>query len=328
MTKPPGPGKIYAIQNLRGLAAISVCIFHLSSNLNSNDLVKQYTVFGYLGVQVFFVISGFVIPWALYHEKYRIKYFFSYLLKRALRIEPPYILSIVLILLLNFLSSKLALYQGGPFHLNINQFLLHTVFLNDYFGFDWLQPVYHTLQIEFEFYILMGLFFPLLISNKKTVIYCIIAVLLITSYLRPVALFYFIDLFLVGIIYFKYRINHLKKNEFMMLEASVVAFTLINNTDKYVAVAELFTLVCIIYWTSNNYITQFLGKISYSLYLLHVPIGGKLINLGQRYFYTAYMQYLVIIIALSITIFCSWLLYKWIELPSITLSKRIVKNFK
>ncbi len=304
-----------------------VCLFHLTNNLNINDPVKHVTIFGYLGVQIFFVISGFVIPWSLYTEAYKPRNFFSYLSKRIIRIEPPYLISIVLVLLLNYISSKTAIYHGEPFHLNIGQFLSHIVYLPKSFGFEWIQPVYPTLQVEFQFYILLGLIFPLLRSEKKLIIYAITVIFIVISYLTPVAIFGFIDLFLIGIIYFKYKIGHLNRYEFWSMEVVIIAFTLFNNQDKYVAVAEFISIIGIMYWESANKITQFLGKISYSLYLIHVPIGGKVVNLGNRYSHSISTSYLIILLAVMVSVASAWIFYKMVESPSIKLSKQLIKKY-
>ncbi|HEY2582761.1 MAG TPA: acyltransferase [Mucilaginibacter sp.] len=324
---PTDKTRIYSVQNLRGIAALMVCIFHLTSNLNIIDPLKRVSIFGYLGVQIFFVISGFVIPWSLYNEHYKLKNFFSYLLKRFTRIEPPYVVSIFLFLFLNYLAAKTGIYRGAPFLLDIKQLLLNIVYLPKCFGFNWIQPVYPTLLVEFQFYILIGLIFPLLKSDKKLIIYGIVAVFIAASYLLPVTIFSFIDLFLIGIIYFKYRIGHLKSYEFWILEITIMTFTWSTNPDLCVGAAELVSLIAIIYWDSANKITQFLGKISYSLYLIHVPIGGKIINFGNRYAHSISINYLIIIIALTVSIICSWIFYTLVELPSIKLSKQVIKNY-
>jgi peptidoglycan/LPS O-acetylase OafA/YrhL len=59
--------QISNINTLRGFAALSVCMFHTAGtgSLHSAGLLDKFSFlfqYGYLGVQVFFVIYGFVIP--------------------------------------------------------------------------------------------------------------------------------------------------------------------------------------------------------------------------------------------------------------------------
>jgi peptidoglycan/LPS O-acetylase OafA/YrhL len=322
-------GKIYSLQNLRGIAALSVCLFHLISNLTINGPVKYILGLGYLGVPIFFMISGFVIPWSLYKENYKLKNYFSYLLKRFLRIEPPYIISIVMILVLNYFSAKYAITNKLPFHFSLPQFLLHIFYLPTYFGFNWYQDVYHTLLTEFQFYILLGIIFSLLINKKKIIFYSLIACLIIVSkYLKAVDLFNSIDLFLLGMIYFKYKIGHLKNYEFYSLAVIVMVFTLLTNPDRNILGAEFITLIAMMYWNSANKVTLFLGNISYSLYLVHIPIGGRITSIGHHFIHSIQMNYVLLVLALAVSIFCAWVFYKLVELPAIALSKRAIKNYK
>src|ERR1035441_2897196 len=47
--------------------------------------------YGWLGVEIFFVISGFIIPYSLYKAGYRVSDFTRFLLKRIARLDPPYL---------------------------------------------------------------------------------------------------------------------------------------------------------------------------------------------------------------------------------------------
>lgn len=62
---------------LRGTAALSVCLFHFTSGnrayLPSDDPVRTVGSFGWLGVEVFFTISGFVIPYSLDQRSYHLR---------------------------------------------------------------------------------------------------------------------------------------------------------------------------------------------------------------------------------------------------------------
>lgn len=322
--------KIYAVENLRGIAALGVCIFHLTANqhlLHDDSLLKKIAGLGYLGVPIFFGISGFVIPWSLYKSNYHIKNFFSFLYKRFLRIEPPYLISIILLVVLNYASTLLPIYSGLPFQFSITQFLLHITFLPTYFNYPWYQPVYFTLLIEFQFYILCGLLFGVLASPKKWTTYSFLLGSLIVVYLLPVSLFSVFDTFLVGIIYFKYKTGHISIKEYWLMQLSIIIFTLITNPDKNIFATEILTAIGMMYWNSTNNVTAFFAKISYSLYLIHIPIGGRFINLSERYIDTIYLSNLFLVLAIALCIFCAWIFYKLVELPAIKLSRSLVKQF-
>src|ERR1041385_3215131 len=130
---------IYTVDSLRGLAALAVCWFHMT---HGNETFLQPGVLrnsgnrGYLGVQVFFVISGFIIPWALSRANYKPRYFFIFLLKRIIRLDPPYIVAIILVVFTAFLSSFSPLYHGQPFIIDWRQVLWHLGYLNAFVGKD------------------------------------------------------------------------------------------------------------------------------------------------------------------------------------------------
>lgn len=87
---------------LRGLAALAVCMFHFTKGFVDEDgWLREVFRYGWMGVEVFFVISGFVIPFSLLGSSFGFRHYFKFLKKRFLRIEPAYLASIVIILLLN-----------------------------------------------------------------------------------------------------------------------------------------------------------------------------------------------------------------------------------
>lgn len=322
--------KIYAIDNLRGIAAFAVCVFHLSGNHiipGGGNLYKKIADYGYLGVPLFFAISGFVIPWSLFKSNYQIKNFFSYMLKRIIRIEPPYLISIFLVLILNYLSSLSSLYLGKPFYLDIKQLLAHVVFLPEYFKYTWYQPIYYTLLIEFQFYILCGLLFTWFKSSKISITYILLVCSLLVRYFFPVFIFAVFDMFLVGIIFFKYKTGNININQFWLMQLIVVLFSFINNGDKNIFVIELLTVAGMMYWNHQGRVTRFLANISYSLYLIHIPVGGRFMNLTGRYTHSVYISALFLLIAIALCIVCAWIFYKLVELPAINYSRLLIKSF-
>lgn len=82
------------LDGLRGIAAISVLVFHFFSfeitNYVESDIYKKITELGQHGVSLFFVLSGFVITRILINNKNDSNYFSSFYKRRALRIFPLY----------------------------------------------------------------------------------------------------------------------------------------------------------------------------------------------------------------------------------------------
>lgn len=82
------------IHMLRGLAALGVACFHVyGHSLDPSagiKIVRIVSEWGWLGVPVFFVISGFVIPNSLRGDFVTPRFAANYALRRSLRLDPPY----------------------------------------------------------------------------------------------------------------------------------------------------------------------------------------------------------------------------------------------
>ena len=90
--------RVVVIDVLRGFAALAVTWFHLT-NIYEWSWLRHSGNYGWLGVEVFFVLSGFVIPYSIAHtyRGYTHADFPSFFVRRVVRLEPPYILSILFV---------------------------------------------------------------------------------------------------------------------------------------------------------------------------------------------------------------------------------------
>ena len=101
VNRMPSYRRIYLVEYLRGLAALSVAWFHLTNQYAAGISPARISgSYGWLGVEVFFVISGFVIPLSLakLQTRYTLRQFPQFMVRRVLRLEPPYLLSVVLVI--------------------------------------------------------------------------------------------------------------------------------------------------------------------------------------------------------------------------------------
>ncbi|HEX9544090.1 MAG TPA: acyltransferase [Pyrinomonadaceae bacterium] len=200
MTRTSTPEKrIETIDLLRGLAALAVCWFHLTNanTIAARGILQASGKYGWFGVEIFFVISGFIIPYALHRGDYRLKRFPTFLVKRITRLDPPYLVSILLVLLTSYLISLAPHYQGERFHLDIARILLHLGYLNVLVGYEWLNPVYWTLAIEFQYYLLIGLAFPLISSRSpwKRLLFCRLEFACLEGTVRRIHLSFYLSVF-------------------------------------------------------------------------------------------------------------------------------------
>lgn len=94
LAEPPFGGHLPALDGVRGLAILMVLLFHFvaqTTPTNSIEVVVTWVLaFGALGVDLFFVLSGFLITGILYDSRADPGYFRNFYMRRVLRIFPLY----------------------------------------------------------------------------------------------------------------------------------------------------------------------------------------------------------------------------------------------
>ncbi|HUN84179.1 MAG TPA: acyltransferase [Terracidiphilus sp.] len=88
------PNYIPELQGLRGLAVLGVVIYHCRPRLEGTWLYYG-SLWGWAGVNLFFVLSGFLITSILLEAREKPRYFRNFYARRALRIWPVYVLVLV-----------------------------------------------------------------------------------------------------------------------------------------------------------------------------------------------------------------------------------------
>ncbi len=314
------------LDGLRALAALSVCFFHFvcgPTNFVTDETVLDIFSYGKYGVQLFFVISGFVIPWSIATSNYHIKKYFHFLLKRFIRLEPPYICSIVMIVALIYLRT---VYTDAPDIrvLSPNQLFLHLGYLIPFSNYDWIIDVYWTLAIEFQFYLFMGLFYFIIISKSPVVrIAGYISVLSLSFIGTNDFLPYWLPVFLIGNLLFLFISERIKAMEFY-ITISLVAIYLAFWYPLPILFASIIpTLALLFCFSYYNKILTWLGKISYSIYLFHTIVGTATINVLSHHVHSSFMKFIIVMVGIGVSIVFSYIMYRIIEVPSKKLSAKI-----
>jgi len=298
--------RIPQVDALRGLAALGVCIFHLGTYHNAHyDLpqaLHRIASLGEYGVQVFFVISGFVIPYSMFVAQYELRAFPRFLLKRILRIDPPYLATIALTIGLAYLAAATPGFQGERPNYTWTQLALHLGYLVDIFKSEWVVLVFWTLAIEFQYYLFMGLAFPLLASSQKRwrVLALLLSGLLALVVPQGEFVLHWLFLFMVGGVLFQYRASLLEKRAFFWWMAYCFAGCVATLGIK-AALAGL-VAAAVILWGKRltSRALDELGTISYSLYLVHYPISAKAFNIFSRFTQNSILQFLVTLLAVLV----------------------------
>lgn len=313
---------------IRGLAALAVCLFHFTKGFvsNINSISEVFMPYAWVGVEVFFVISGFVIPYALLGLPFKGKHYGGYLLKRLVRIEPAYLSSILLIIGLNYVSSLFTIYQGQPFTVSGHNVLLHLGYLVEFFDGTWMNPVYWTLAIEFQYYLVIGFLLILWNRNNTYLTIVTLVVFFALSFIPQdtVRFFRHTDIFTIGIVGAFYKKEYINKIYFLLL-VTLIGIVIYIHHSYVITILSMGAILGIAFWNNVrgfNWLV-FFGNISYSLYLLHVPIGGRVINISRRFVLGTSGKFLVIFIAMVVSVIAAYLFYLFIEKPSHRLSRKL-----
>jgi peptidoglycan/LPS O-acetylase OafA/YrhL len=328
------------VDALRGLAALGVCIFHLCSPtgqpvLHSIFPVSAVTHYGLFGVTVFFVISGFIIPYTMDRAAYRLRFFPRFLLRRLARLEPPYLASIAFVLLLGIASAAAPGFREQPFEWSAPQILSHAGYLTGLAGHQWLNIVYWTLAIEFQFYILIAIFFPLLATRRSimqvsAIMVCAAAPLLTPRIPAPTADAFFPTLilpllpaFAAGVLTFKLLTGRAQAAWYwpaLVILTGLIAWR--DGTPFGVSVGATGAVIATVHLPRIRPLA-YLGAISYSLYLVHVPISVRLSNLASHLGSSLALEIAVIFAALGVCIAAATIFHWLVERPSVELAARI-----
>ena len=162
-------GRAKYIDALRGIAAFGVACYHIERYTPLKGIAREVLPaalvnligHGWCGVQVFFVISGFVIAYSVRQARVTPGYFLNYALRRSVRLDPPYWSTLAFVLLVH---ATLHLHLGWvspldvpePYESEVSWKLigLHVAYLQDICGYGNLSAGIWSLCIEVQFYLL------------------------------------------------------------------------------------------------------------------------------------------------------------------------------
>jgi peptidoglycan/LPS O-acetylase OafA/YrhL len=323
-----GRGHIPILDPLRGIAAGGVAWYHLTNLVNLPEgWLKASGSNGFLGVEMFFVISGFIIPYSMIRGGYRLRSDWGrFIAKRVLRLDPPYLASVVLAAALLVIMPHVPWFGSPQPHLSARWLLFHLAYVSGILGWGWLNPVYWTLGVEFQYYLAISLLFPLIMSESASrrfatlVVLCALALVDTRDALLPRHL----ALFALGIATCQFRTGRLRLRSYL---ACLVAITVIAVVVKgpLRAAAGLGSALAIAFMPTRTFPRPLvaLGTISYSLYLLHFLVGGTAVELLLPVDASYPAKLLMLGTATGLTLIASVSLHQAVEVPARRWSARI-----
>jgi len=322
--------KIKSIIAIRAVAVLLVMLCHFFSetalDVHSDQLKEITSTLGHIGVTLFFIVSGFVLPYSMYKVDFEFRTIPRYLFRRAVRIEPPYIASIVLVLIC--MCAKDLIGQTVNYTSNAEAVFTQLLYLNDILGLPWLNVVYWTLALEFQFYLLIGLLFPLIkkfASSKLSLALLMLCSLKILA-TDNIWITYYLPFFVIGFSACSFKLNKIKLNQLIILGGCCIVINFYNNNGLY-SIMDILTVIIfmVMYGFENKRFSRsllFIGEISYSIYLIHnIIVAGICIlnplNIG--------LKWRVVLSAISLVgaVYPSYLFYKFVEKPFHKEAKKI-----
>lgn len=339
---------IKQLDGLRAFAVISVMLFHLGIPFFSA---------GWLGVPLFFVLSGFLITGILINNKNKPHRFKNFYIRRSLRIFPLYYFYILVVFLF---CTYLGVQDPNPWwwYLTYTQNYFYSI---NNFHYVSGQELGHTwsLAVEEQFYLLWP-FVVLLCSRYVSVIaaiiLCIVSISLryyLTTHTSIVAfspLFSSMDMLLVGglLAYSSLNYRLFKSFSLLMLFIGSAWTFMIVKYDMFVFgghygitgpnqsffISSTLLFAGIIGVISSGIIKaeflnfkplNYLGRISYGLYIWHPFVNIVVDVVLYRGYFTFITGWYVVASKLILTVVVASISYFYLELPFLRLKEKYTK---
>jgi peptidoglycan/LPS O-acetylase OafA/YrhL len=151
--------RLVFLDGLRGLAAMAVVGFHFYQGNPAHDALEgilsgwlgSILERGYLGVEVFFVISGFVVAYSVRSIVITPAVVVEFMGRRLCRLAPPY-WTAILLMVLSRLVSNWILHDRVAEIPSFGTVLAHGLYLQGLLGMDQILAIFWTLCLEVQFY--------------------------------------------------------------------------------------------------------------------------------------------------------------------------------
>lgn len=329
--------RLIQVDALRGLAALAVVLFHYTTRfaeLFGNESLPLVSFpAGHYGVNLFFIISGFVIFMTLEKTAKPM----DFVVSRFSRLFPAYWVAI-------FLTFSICHLLGLPGKLvEFLPALANLMMVHGFFGVANVDGVYWTLEVELLFY--CGMFVLYLMKSLDRLNYVLFGLLLFRIIYFVSAQYFSIDLpwivyrllilkfipwFSLGIsIYI--AVHHIQAGAWRKpLAISILAIATLWLCDSAFVAGLAVVLSSLVYFAAQNRLTLlefkpvvWLGTVSYPLYLLHENIGWSIMLQLQK---TGLSINLIIIITLCVSLVLAGVVTFLVEQPAMRWIRSSYKN--
>lgn len=349
------------IHIIRGISAVMVMWSHLVGlwlfqtggswlpwSLFYDYVVRPFHLLyggGHLGVILFFLISGYVISYVGEKETQ-----LEFLLKRVFRIMPPLIVAVFALYWANRILAANGLpLVSGTNATDIRSYILTSMLLDKIvYSTSYSLSITWTLVAELFFYGITLVVLPSLKTSPTKSTVAMLAMYAVVSALSIAGASYFsfalahtivVPIFVIGRLIYLQSNNRISTEHLWLLAcASVVMFFAV-QTARYpgilfegpIITAFTYPTAVLIFLGMRAMkisripkVLKFLGDVSYSVYLLHLPVGMLALTLlNDRIGYTAALA-----VGVTATFVAAWASYTFVERPSQSAARKIIAAFK
>lgn len=337
MTRGP---RLEVLDGLRFVAAMAVVVYHFTTmdrvwGTRAADLFPAQTAtYGWLGVYLFFLISGFVICMSAWDRGVR-----AFLVSRAARLYPAYWLSVVVIaVVVTVCGTRPVTWQGT---------LVNLTMFQDAVGEPPLAEVYWTLWAELRFYLLFALLVWWGLTYRRVAGFCVawLAAVTVTKALVPdgalvhtVLMTDYAPLFTGGVgCYLLYRFRPRLLTWAIVAASFVLAVPAamfraglesypgqppVASWPAVVLMGVCFLVVVAVALGALGRVRRrwlvVLGATTYPLYLLHLDLGVPVLRALRDHV----PPLLLVTAVTAATIGVAWLVHRYVERPLAPLVRR------
>ncbi|MFR9800240.1 acyltransferase family protein [Streptomyces sp. MS06] len=338
-------GRLYAVDAIRLAAALMVALHHYAGTFRANrphnliwdrpvsrimPTVFHVASYGWIGVEIFFVVSGFVICMSCWGRTPR-----QFFVSRVIRLYPAYWFAVL------FTTGVLAAVPDVWQRLRMRDVLLNLTMLQSGSGVPNVDGVYWTLWSELRFYLLFLAVVATGLTYRKVVLFCCVwgaaAMLAPASGFRPLLLvadpdaaWYFIaglalylmhrfgqDLLLWGILGMAWLMGQRELGQRIDNVEHVSGW----RGSVLILTVFLLVMVAVALGATDRLRWRGLataGSLTYPLYLMHYAVGTTVIH---RLRDTMDARLLVAVVIAGFLLL-SWAVHRWFERPLARLVKR------
>jgi peptidoglycan/LPS O-acetylase OafA/YrhL len=346
------PVRLAFVDGLRGLAALGITLYHIwryeplpHPSLSFVPWIVDWVLLRtWVGVQFLLVISGFVIAFTLRDTWVTPREVVSFLVRRFVRLTPPYWATLAIVLAIH--AASVTWWDlPSPFEepLTAVRVLSHLVYLQDVLEQSPLSAAIWTVCIEMQFYVVSVVGWGIAQrlsrrSNQQSPHPTATALMLVFAPAAFVALVFwgrldstepwmthFLSLFFLGMVTW-WTLDRTVSPRVFAVVVAVVAGSLALQWKLENAIALTAALTIYVAGRTNHFHDwlnwrwlQYLGRISYSLYLIHYPVSYCLMWAGWRWCGnspTPAQSSLILLTCFMASLLAGHLLYVGVEVPA------------